>query len=120
MGGEVGALKSRNQRGFPLTCMTQDPLFYVYEILCYLMYRLSDNSDHVTRWSHWIGQIVKKIGYLLEIDSILLLERFKRTDHVPIHPNYKYYAAVDHAPPTELGIQLFEGEGCSEEGPWYL
>ena len=41
--------------------------------------------------------------YLLEIDSGLLLEMFKRADRVRIYPNYKYYATVGHGTPKELG-----------------
>ena len=41
--------------------------------------------------------------YLLEIDSGLLLEMFKRADRVRMHPNYKYYATVGHGSPKEFG-----------------
>ena len=49
------------------------------------------------------GQIGKIMVYLLEIDSGLLLEMFKRADRVRIYPNYKYYATVGHGTPKELG-----------------
>ena len=41
--------------------------------------------------------------YLLEIDSGLLLEMFKRADRVRVYHNYKYCATVDHGTPTEVG-----------------
>ena len=49
------------------------------------------------------GQIGKIMVYLLEIDSGLLLEMFKRADRVRMHPNYKYYATVGHGTPKEFG-----------------
>ena len=48
-------------------------------------------------------KICKKIGYGHEINSNLLLERFRRAEHVPIPPGYRCYAAVDRTTPPELG-----------------
>ena len=48
-------------------------------------------------------KFVKKIVYAREIGSNRLPVRFRRADHVPIPPGYKFYAAVDQPTPPEPG-----------------